>query len=385
MTLLALGVDHRTAPPELRESIAFDGPRCARGLEALAGRFPGTEFALLSTCNRVELYAAAESAPPDADALAWFLARFHDVPVEGLRRHLVARRDAAAVEHLFRVAAGLESLVLGEGQILGQVRDAYRLAAGRGAVGPVLHQVFQRALRVGKRARAETGLGRGRTSVASVAVDVARAVFDRLDDKAVLVIGAGVMGELALQHLAALRPGALLLANRDPARARAVAERRGGRAVAFERLDDALVAADVVVSATAAAGPIVTADRYARLQRARGHRLALILDLAVPRDFGAGVGELDQVLLYNVDDLRAQAERNLRARHAEAERAGRIVAAEAAACLAALWRRREVGALLRRLGDATASRRAPDPLLAAEPDPTLADAPRTILPAPCGG
>jgi len=283
--MLALGVDHRSAPTAVREALAFEGERRRAGLDALKDNAPDAEFVLLSTCNRVELYAAAEADPPDGEALAAFLARFHDVPVEMLNGHLVARHDEAAVDHLFRVAAGLESLVLGEGQILGQVRDAYKLASDCKAVGPILHHVFQRALRVGKRVREETGLDRGKCSVASVAVDVARAVFDRFEDKAVLVIGAGAMGELTLRHLSALRPGALLVANRDPARAHAVAAPWGGRVTPFDRLDDALAEADVVLSATAAAAPIVTVDRYAWIQRVRGNRLALILDLAVPRDF----------------------------------------------------------------------------------------------------
>ena len=293
--------------------------------------------------------------------------------------HLVAHHDEAAIAHLFRVAAGLESLVPGEGQILGQVRDAYKLASDCKAVGPILHQVFQRALRVGKRVREETGLDRGRCSVASVAVDVARAVFDRFEDKAVLVIGAGAMGELTLQHLAALRPGALLVTNRDPTRARAVAGPHGGRVIPFDRLDDALMEADVVVGATAAAGPIVAVDRYARIQRARGNRLALILDLAVPRDFDPRVGALEQVMLYNVDDLRAQAEQNLRGRHAQIERARAIIEGESAACLAAIQHRRHVGALLRQLGDHADAvlRRELDRLFAAQPD--LTDAQRTVI------
>src|ERR1700736_878105 len=162
--MLALGVDHRSAPTAVREALAFEGERLRRGLDALKDGAPGAEFVLLSTCNRVELYAATETDPLDGDALAGFLARFHDVPVAMLDRHLVARRDEAAVAHLFRVAAGLESLVVGEGQVLGQVRDAYRLASDCKAVGPILHHVFQRALRVGKRVREETGLDRGRSA-----------------------------------------------------------------------------------------------------------------------------------------------------------------------------------------------------------------------------
>jgi glutamyl-tRNA reductase len=334
---------------------------------------------LLSTCNRVELYSAAETDPPDPEALAGTLARFHDVPVAMLNGHLVARHDEAAVGHLFRVAAGLESLVPGEGQILGQVRDAYKLASECRAVGPTLHHVFQRALRVGKRVREETGLDRGKCSVASVAVDVARAVFDRFEDKAVLVIGAGATGELTLRHLAALRPGALLVANRDPERARAVAAPWGGRVVPFDRLDDALAEADVVVGATAAAAPIVTLDRYAWIQRARGNRLALILDLAVPRDFDPRVGSLERVILFNVDDLRAQAEENLRGRRAQLDRARLIVEGESAACLAALRHRRHAGALLRQLGDYADAvlRRELDRLFAAQPE--LTDAQRAVI------
>ena len=379
MRILALGVDHRSAPTSVREPLAFEGERRRRGLDALKADAPDTEFVLLSTCNRVELYAAAEADPPDVDALAGSLARFHDVPIAMLNGHLVARHDEAAVDHLFRVAAGLESLVPGEGQILGQVRDAYKLASDCKVVGPILHHVFQRALRVGKRVREETGLDRGKCSVASVAVDVARAVFDRFEDKTVLVIGAGAMGELTLQYLAALRPGALLVTNRDSARALALAARWGGRVIPFDRLDDALAESDVVISTTAASEPIVTVERYARIQQHRGNRLAVILDLAVPRDFDPRVGELERVMLYNVDDLRAQAEQNLHGRRAQIDGARLIIGRESASCLAALRHRRHAGALLRQLGDYADAvlRRELDRLFAAQPD--LTDAQRTVI------
>ena len=206
MSLMVLGVDHRSAPTSVRESLAFPGECHGRGLGALETSFPDTEFVLLSTCNRVEIYAAAESVPVEVDELSSFLARFHGLPAEAVAGHLVVHRDEAAIGHLFRVATGLESLVPGEDQILGQVRDAYKAATGREIVGPILHTVFQKALRAAKRARDKTGLGRGKLSVASIAVDVARKVFDHFDDKTILVIGAGKMGELALQHLRALRP-----------------------------------------------------------------------------------------------------------------------------------------------------------------------------------
>jgi glutamyl-tRNA reductase len=351
--LLAVGVDHRSAPTAIREALAFEGPRRREGLDALKSAFPGHEFVVLSTCNRVEVYVASDSSArvPEVADLATWLAAFHTIEATILAGHLVAHHDEAVVGHLFRVAASLESLVLGEGQILGQVRDAYHLAQAQGAVGPILHPLFQNALRVGKKVREETGMDRGKLSVASVAVDVARDVFDTFRDKAVLVIGAGKMGDLTLQHLSELRPGQILITNRNPERARAAADKWKGRAVPFERLDDALIEADLVVSTTAADEPIVSYQRYASVQKKRRNRLALILDIAVPRDFDPNVGDLDQVLLYNVDDLRAQVERNLAGRRKGIDPAQAIVERETVACLADLRHQHHAGALLRQLGD----------------------------------
>ena len=351
--LLALGVDHRSAPTAIREALAFDGPRRELGLDALRAAFPGAEFAVLSTCNRVEVYAASEleDAALNPAALTGWLAGFHDLAAVPFAAHLVAHHDDAVVAHLFRVASSLESLVLGEGQILGQVRDAYQAAVAQGTVGPILHDLFRNALRVGKLVRAETGLDQGRLSVASVAVDVAREVFDQFADKTVLVIGAGKMADLTLQHLATLKPGRILVANRNPDRAAKAAERWGGKPVPFETLHLSLIEADVVVSTTAADEPIVTKEQYARVLRARRNRLSLILDIAVPRDFEPEVGELDRVMLYNVDDLRAQVEQNMLGRKKGVEPAKTIIERETAACLANLRHGRRAGALLRQLGD----------------------------------
>jgi glutamyl-tRNA reductase len=372
MSLMVLGVDHRSAPTSVREKLAFPGECRDRGLGALKSSFPDAEFALLSTCNRVEVYAAAEPAQPRVRELSSFLARFHGMPAEGLSGHLVVHRGQAAIGHLFRVAGGLESLVPGEDQILGQVRDAYKAATGRGVIGPILHTAFQRALRAAKRARDETGLGLGKLSVASIAVDVARDVFDRFDDKTILVIGAGKMGELAIQHFRALRPGAILVANRDPARACTAAEGGEGRAIGFDALDDALTEADIVISTTAADEPIMTLDRFTGIQRARRNRPLLIVDIAVPRDFDPRIGELEQVMLYDLDNLRGQVERNLAERRERLEKARSLIEREAAACFAALRHRRAAGALLRQLGDRTeaAVRRELDRLFLARPDLT---------------
>jgi glutamyl-tRNA reductase len=350
--LLALGVDHRRAPAPVREALAFEGARRDEGLEALARAFPGGEFVVLSTCNRVEVYAAGDgSSIPTTGALIDFLAHFHDRAADDFAAHLVDHHDARAVAHLFKVAASLESLVLGEGQILGQVRDAYKAARARKTVGPILHAVFDHAIRVGKLVREQTGMDKGKLSVASVAVDVARDVFDTFVDKTVLVIGAGKMGDLTLQHLSTLRPGSILITNRNPERAQAVADRWGGRVIPFERLEEALVEADLVVSTTAADRPIVDLATYARVQKARKNRLALILDIAIPRDFDPRIGDLEQVMLYNVDDLQGQAEQNRKNRQKGIDPALAIIERETEICLAALRHRTQAGVVLRQLGD----------------------------------
>ncbi len=354
MKLLALGVDHRTAAAPLREALAFEGARLDAGLDALAHTFPGYEFVILSTCNRVEIYAAGDNdgdVDLGSDDLASFLATFHAIPPESLAGRLVGYHDEGAVDHLFSVAASLESLVLGEGQILGQVKQAYEAAQARRTVGPILHAAFQQALRVGKRIREETGMDQGRVSVASVAVDLAREVFDTFDDKTVLVIGAGKMGDLTLQHLKTLNPGRIMVANRGAERAEAAASRWGGTVLPWDRLYQGLIDADLVVSTTASEEPIVTLEQYRRVQRARRNRLALILDIAIPRDFDPRVGELEQVALYNVDDLRAQAESNRARRQKGIDPARAIIERETAACLALLRHRKHAGSVLRQLGD----------------------------------
>ena len=269
MRLLALGVDHRSAPAAIREALAFDAAKYGKGLGLWPQAFPGNEFVVLSTCNRVEIYVAGgPDQIPEVDALTEMLVQLHGVNAELFATHLVSYHDEGVVNHLFRVAASLESLVLGEGQILGQVREAYRTAVERQTVGPMFHTVFQAALRVGKPVRERPGMDQGKLSVASVAVDVAREVFDSFADKTVLVIGAGKMGELTLQHLKGLNPGQILVTNRNAERAEATAARWNGRAVPFERLDQALIDADLVISTTAAD----RADRDARAIRPRSAR-----------------------------------------------------------------------------------------------------------------
>lgn len=352
MSLLALGVDHRSAPASIREALAFDGTKLDTGLDLVTQTFPGNECVILSTCNRVEIYVAANpDQVADTGALTDTLARFHGIKAETFAAHLVTYHDEGVIGHLFRVAASLESLILGEGQILGQVRDAYNAAVTRKTAGPIFHTVFQTALRVGKLVRERTGMDQGKLSVASVAVDLAKEVFDCFTDKTVLVIGAGKMGELTLQHLKALRPGKILVTNRDPERASMVATRWNGQAMPFERLGQALIEADLVISTTAATEPIVTLEQYIRVQRARRNRLSLILDIAIPRDFDPRIGDLDQVTLYHVDDLRAQSEQNRLQRQKGIDPALMIIERETADCYAKLQHQHDAGLLLQQLGN----------------------------------
>jgi glutamyl-tRNA reductase len=350
--LLALGVDHRSAPASVREALAFEGAKYNAGLDLLAGTFPGSECVILSTCNRVELYMAENlDQLPKTSELTDILASFHGINAEAFAGHLVSYHDDGVIGHLFRVAASIESLVLGEGQILGQVREAYRAAIDRKTIGPIFHTVFESALRVGKLVRERTGMDQGKLSVASVAVDVAKEVFDTFADKTVLVIGAGKMGELTLQHLKGLNPGKILVTNRDPERALAVAAHWNGQAVPFERLGQALIEADLVISTTAASEPIVTLEQYIRVQRARRNRLALILDIAIPRDFDPRIGDLGQVTLYHVDDLQAQADQNRLQRQKGIDPALVIIEQETVTCYAQLRHQRDAGMLLQQLGN----------------------------------
>jgi glutamyl-tRNA reductase len=321
--LLVLGVNHRTAPIGLRETLAFTPEQTTAALAAIQQHFPDTEAVILSTCNRVELYLAHSTAapsPPTLHSLTHFLADFHHLPPEDLASHLYLHEDRRAVEHLFSVAASLDSMVVGETQILGQVKQAYALAADHAAIGrggKVFHALFQRALAAAKDVHERTNLSAGRLSIASVAIDLARSVFDRFDDKTVLCIGAGKMASLLLRHLADLHPQKLLLTNRSLPRAQALAEEFGGEALPIDTLDALMTEADILLTSTNAAEPIITEPRFKSLLKARRYRPALIIDIAVPRDVHPDVAQLANVYLYNVDDLQEVAAGNKTKRDAE--------------------------------------------------------------------
>ncbi len=325
MRILCVGMNHKTAPVALRERLAFDDPQARLALETLRGRHHGAEFVILSTCNRCEIYLARplHARPREEDVRAFF-GEFHRLGRQQYDGSLYVHADAEAVRHLFAVAAGLDSLVVGEDQILAQVKAAYRLAGSASAAGGALSELFQLAFNAAKEVRSRTRIGAGKVSVASVAVDFAREALCDLAGKCVLSVGAGKMSLLMLRNLRRLGAGPILVANRSPDRAAELAGESGGEVVDFARLAGALARADMVVCSTAASDPVITAAQVASAMAGRGDRPMLVLDIAVPRDVEARAGEVAGVSLYNIDDLRTVVERNLKLRSAEVD-AGREI------------------------------------------------------------
>ncbi|MBB3835387.1 glutamyl-tRNA reductase [Xanthomonas arboricola] len=317
MTLWVLGLNHQTAPVDLRERAAFAGEALPRALESLRTLPQVREAALLSTCNRTELYAMAD----DAQTLAGWL----DAHAPGLSGYLYQHQDADAVRHLFRVATGLDSMVLGEPQILGQVKDAWAVARAHGALGSGLDRLFQQTFSVAKRARTDTRVGANPVSVASTAVRLAQESFARLNESTVLLVGAGETIELAAKHLSEGRVRRLLIANRTLAHAQTLASQHGGYALPLTDLERHLAEADVVFSATAAREPVVTRAQVEQALRARKRKPMLLFDLAVPRDIEASVAQLGDAYLYTVDDLERAVEDNRRSRREAADQAEAII------------------------------------------------------------
>jgi glutamyl-tRNA reductase len=319
MSVVLVGISHHQAPVDLRERAALDLPRAADLAARLAG--PDGEAVCLSTCNRTELYLADESGE-DAERRAE--AALLALETE-LGPALYRLRDEAAALHLFRVAAGLDSMVPGEGEILGQVRSAH----DAGATGPILDRLFRQALHAGKKVRAQTAIGESPASVASAAAALAEQVFGDLSGRSVLVVGAGKVGELALRSLVSRGATISFVANRTLDRAAELAEQFGAEAVPLGRIDRELERADVVLSSTSASEWILTRDQVARALPARKGRSLFLIDLAVPRDLEPGIHDLDGCYLYDIDDLEAVVAETLAGRRREAEQAEAIVAAEA--------------------------------------------------------
>ena len=326
MHLVLVGISHRTAPVDLRERVDFQARGVGDALRALAGRGSAREAVVVSTCNRAEMYVACDEAAATRQDLVRFVSDFNGVPAIEVAPHIYDVADLDVARHLFRVAAGLDSLVMGEPQILGQVKDAHTCATEARTAGPVLNRLFHASFAVGKRVRTETGLGSGAVSISYAAVALARKIFGDLTGRSVAVIGAGEMGKLTALHMKSHALSRITIVSRTMAHAARTAEAIGGASAApWDELDAVLGASDIVITATGAAAPILTKAHIESVMRPRRNRPLFIIDIAMPRDVEAAAGEIEQVFLYNIDDLQATVRENLARRASEVARAETIV------------------------------------------------------------
>jgi glutamyl-tRNA reductase len=326
--LFVCGLNHVTAPVEAREQLALEADKVREILADLLERGLLGEAMILSTCNRVEVYGVATD-PDEARQAAWSrLGAQRGLVLRDIEPMLYTKTDDEAVRHAFRVAASLDSMLLGEPQILGQVKDAFALAQAASAAGPLLHALMSQAFSVAKKVRTETEIGRHAVSVSFAAVELGRKIFGGLERKSVLLVGAGEMAELAARHL--VEEGALpiYVANRTHARAQELARLLGGTAVAFDRLREVMAVVDIVIASTAAPEPIIRAADVRSALHARRTRPLFVIDIGVPRNVEAGVNDLEDAFCYDIDDLRSVVESNLRVRQREAQRAEGLVARE---------------------------------------------------------
>ena len=321
MALFTLGINHRTAPLSVREQVAFHAEELRRALGDLAGRARAHEVAILSTCNRTELYCQAESP----QVIGQWLSEYRRVPHGDIEPYLYVHPEREAVRHAFRVASGLDSMVLGEPQILGQMKEAIRIAREEGTLGATLNKLFQNSFAVAKDVRSTTAIGANIVSMAAAAVRLAGRIFERITDQRVLFIGAGEMIELCATHVAAQQPRQIVVANRTVDRGRVLAERFGATAIRLEDVAERLPEFDIVITCTASQLPILGLGLVERAIKARRHRPMFMVDLAVPRDVEVEVGQLDDVFLYTVDDLAQVVQEGMEARQSAVVDAEAIV------------------------------------------------------------
>jgi len=321
--IFTLGINHHSAPLAIRERVAFGAEKLQHALADLTRSQPVREVAILSTCNRTEIYCAAETPEVVID----WLARYHGVERGELAPYLYTHDQPEAIRHAFRVASGLDSMVIGEPQILGQMKDAVRAAEESGTLGSQLHKLFQRSFSVAKEVRSTTAIGANIVSMAAAGVHLAERIFESIGEQRILFIGAGEMIELCAAHFCARQPKQVTVANRTLERGRALAERYNGTAIRLDELGEHLAQHDIVVSCTASPLPIIGLGMVERAVKARRHRPMFMVDLAVPRDIEEEVGDLDDVFLYSVDDLAQVVESGLESRQAAVVEAEDIIAA----------------------------------------------------------
>lgn len=350
MKLCVTGLNHRTAPVAVRERLAFKQHDLARALDDLRQQPGVREGLILSTCNRVEVAVAADDTVAAQRSVEAFLINAQHLDPESLRQYLYVFEGKEAVRHLFRVAASLDSMVVGEPQILGQLKSAYSVAKETGSVGGFLETVLMRAFGVAKRVRSETEIGANAVSVSYAAVELAREIFGSLKGRRVMLIGAGKMSELAARHLNRSGVQQILVTNRTPARAAEVAEMVNGSIVEYSQYRTRLKEVDIVITSSGAPGYLLTKDDLKPILSARKNKPMFLIDIAVPRNIDPAVNELDNVFVYDIDDLQQAVAENLKARQSEAAEADKIVAEEVDR-LENWMRTRQVGPVIAALQD----------------------------------
>jgi glutamyl-tRNA reductase len=323
MHLLAFGINHHTAPVSVREKAAFAPEKLVGALQEVTDDGGAAEATIVSTCNRTELYCGLDAAADDR-VIEWFC-RYHRMRPADIRPYLYRYPDQAAVKHAFRVAAGLDSMILGEPQILGQMKEAFATAHKAGATGKILNRLFQQTFTVAKQVRTDTAIGASAVSVASAAVQLAKQIFNKLSEQTVLLIGAGDMIELTARHLKEHGVGHMIVANRTVERAQLLASEFGAEAISLAEMPARLADADIVISSTASQLPILGKGTVERALKQRRHRPMFMVDIAVPRDIEAEVDELNDVYLYTIDDLKEVVQENMESREAAAREAERII------------------------------------------------------------
>ena len=323
MHLLAFGINHHTAPVDIREKAAFASDNLISALHEVTGNGGASEAAIVSTCNRTELYCGLDPVH-DELVIDWFC-HYHRLNRSDIHPYLYQHPDQAAVKHLFRVATGLDSMILGEPQILGQMKEAFATAHKAGATGKILNRLFQQTFTVAKQVRTDTAIGASAVSVASAAVRLAKQIFNKLSEQTVLLIGAGDMIDLCARHLKEHGVGHMIVANRTVERAQLVANQFGAEAISLAEMPTRLADADIVISSTASQLPILGKGAVERALKSRKHRPMFLVDIAVPRDIETEVAELNDVYLYTIDDLKEVVQENMESRQEAAREAEKII------------------------------------------------------------
>ena len=330
--IVSIGTSHHVAPIEFREKLAFSEEQLIESLHNLRSSYHLKEAVILSTCNRVEVYAVANpqmTTESPSKTLIDFLSHYHRIGVDMLKKWSYLHQNIESIQHLFRVTSSLDSMVVGESQILGQVKEAYDISRSAGGSGTILNRLFTKAFSVGKRIRSETTIASGAVSISYAAVELAKKIFNTLEDKTVAIIGAGEMSELTAKHLVANGVSKVIVANRTYERAVKLAEKFNGIPVSYDEDLSFLIDADIVISSTEAPNYMIERKPLAEIMKKRKHQYMFLIDIAVPRDIEPDVSKINHAFLYNIDDLEAVVASNIKDRHEEANRAEQIVTEEA--------------------------------------------------------